>query len=146
MIVRHAPVLDAIRAEANVLGGNGRDYDPLLQMVGNRAFVLLGEASHGTHEFYAMRAEITRRLIEEMGFDAVAVEADWPDAYRLNRFVRGAGDSTLDEAFDDFQRFPTWMWRNQDVRAFIQWLHANNDNNPEQSRVGFYGLDLYSLY
>lgn len=146
MIVRHAPVLDGIRAEANVLGGNGRDYDPLLHMVGDRAFVLLGEASHGTHEFYAMRAEITRRLIDEMGFDAVAVEADWPDAYRLNRFVCGAGDSTLDEAFGDFQRFPTWMWRNQDVRAFIQWLHANNDNNPEQSRVGFYGLDLYSLY
>lgn len=146
MIVRHAPVLDGIRAEANVLDGNGRDYDPLLRMVGDRAFVLLGEASHGTHEFYAMRAEITRRLIDEMGFDAVAVEADWPDAYRLNRFVCGAGDSTLDEAFGDFQRFPTWMWRNQDVRAFIQWLHANNDNNPEPSRVGFYGLDLYSLY
>jgi erythromycin esterase-like protein len=146
MIVRHAPVLDGIRAEANVLDGNGRDYDPLLRMVGDRAFVLLGEASHGTHEFYAMRAEITRRLIDEMGFDAVAVEADWPDAYRLNRFVRGAGDSTLDEAFDDFQRFPTWMWRNQDVRAFIQWLHGNNAKNPEQSRVGFYGLDLYSLY
>lgn len=146
MIVRHLPVLDAIRGEARVLSGNDRDYDPLLRMVGDRAFVLLGEASHGTHEFYAMRTEITRRLIEEMGFDAVAVEADWPDAYRLNRFVRGAGDSALDQAFGDFQRFPTWMWRNQDVRTFIQWLHAFNARNSEPSRVGFYGLDLYSLY
>jgi len=146
MIVRHLPVLDAIRAEASVLGGNDRDYDPLLRMVGDRAFVLLGEASHGTHEFYAMRAGITRRLIEELGFDAVAVEADWPDAYRLNRFVRGAGDDTLDEAFGDFQRFPTWMWRNQDVRAFVEWMHGHNAGHSERSQVGFYGVDLYSLY
>jgi erythromycin esterase-like protein len=146
VIVRHPPLLDAIRSSACVLGESSRDYDPLLQMVGDRAFVLLGEASHGTHEFYAMRAEITRRLIEEKGFDAVAVEADWPDAYRLNRYVHGAGDASVDAAFGDFQRFPTWMWRNQDVRAFIDWLKTRNAGMPVPSQVGFYGLDLYSLY
>ena len=146
VIVRHPPLLDAIRSSAVVLDDNSHDYDPLLRMVGERAFVLLGEASHGTHEFYAMRAEITRRLIEEMGFDAVVVEADWPDAYRLNRYVRGAGDASIDEAFGDFQRFPTWMWRNQDVRSFIMWLHAHNAEIPTTSHVGFYGMDLYSLY
>jgi erythromycin esterase-like protein len=146
VIVGHPPLLDAIRDCAHVLGESPRDYDPLLEMVGDRAFVLLGEASHGTHEFYAMRAEITRRLIEEKGFDAVAVEADWPDAYRLNRYVHGAGDASLDAAFGDFQRFPTWMWRNQDVRAFIDRLQTRNAGSPAARQVGFYGLDLYSLY
>jgi erythromycin esterase-like protein len=146
MIVRHPPLLDAIRDAATVLGGSARDYDPLLRMVGDRAFVLLGEASHGTHEFYTMRAEITRRLIGEFGFDAVAVEADWPDAYRLNRYVQGTGDASIDQAFGDFQRFPTWMWRNQVVRGFIQWLQVHNAAVPPASRAGFYGLDLYSLY
>ena len=139
-------LLDVIRDAATVLGSGDRDYDPLLEMVGDRPFVLLGEASHGTHEFYAMRADITRRLIVEHGFDAVAVEADWPDAYRLNRHVRGQGDDGLDDAFGDFQRFPTWMWRNADVRAFIGWLHAHNAARPAVMHVGFYGLDLYSLY
>ncbi len=146
MIVRRVPVLDVIQREAVVLDGGPRDYDALLSMVGKRAFVLLGEASHGTHEFYAMRADITRRLIEEAGFDAVAVEADWPDAYRLNRYVHGEGDTDIDDAFGDFQRFPTWMWRNQDVRDFIAWLHDHNAGHPERSQVGFYGMDLYSLY
>ncbi len=146
MIVRHPPLLEAIRDAAVILGGGDHDYDPLLRMVGDRAFVLLGEATHGTHEFYAMRAEITRRLIGELGFDAVAVEADWPDAYRLNRHVRGIGDTSIDEAFGDFQRFPTWMWRNQVVHGFIQWLQAYNTEQPATARAGFYGLDLYSLY
>lgn len=139
-------LLDVIRNSAAMLGSGDRDYDPLLQMVGDRPFVLLGEASHGTHEFYAMRADITRRLIVEHGFDAVAVEADWPDAYRLNRYVRGQCDGGLDDAFGDFQRFPTWMWRNSDVRTFIGWLHAHNAARPALARAGFYGLDLYSLY
>lgn len=146
MIVRSAPLLDVIRGSATVLGSGARDYDPLLQMVGDRPFVLLGEASHGTHEFYAMRADITRRLIVEHGFDAIAVEADWPDAYRLNRYVRNPGDTNVDDAFGDFQRFPTWMWRNTDVRGFIGWLHSHNASRPAGARVGFYGLDLYSLY
>lgn len=146
MIVRNPPLLDVIRDSATVLGSGDRDYDPLLQMVGDRPFVLLGEASHGTHEFYAMRADITRRLIVEHGFDAVAVEADWPDAYRLNRYVQNIGDSTVDDAFGDFQRFPTWMWRNTDARDFIGWLHSHNTLRPAGVHVGFYGLDLYSLY
>jgi len=146
MIVRHPPLLDTIRDAAVPLEGGDGDYDLLLRMVGERPFVLLGEATHGTHEFYAMREEITRRLIGELGFDAVAVEADWPDAYRLNRYVRGVGVASIDDAFGDFQRFPTWMWRNHAVRGFIQWLQARNAQLPAAARAGFYGLDLYSLY
>lgn len=146
MIARHSPMLRSLRDSAHVLDESMRDYDALLEMVGRRAFVLLGEATHGTHEFYRMRAEITRRLIDEHGFDAVAVEGDWPDVSRIDRYVRGAADLTLDEAFDDFRRFPTWMWRNRDVHAFVQWLHERNGRVPEQARAGFYGMDLYSLY
>lgn len=145
MIVRNS-LPGAIREQATLLGSGDRDYDPLLRMVGDRAFVLLGEASHGTHEFYAMRAQITRRLIAEHGFEAVAVEADWPDAYRLNRYVLGQGDDAIDAAFGDFRRFPAWMWRNADVREFVGWLRSHNAARPADARAGFYGLDLYSLY
>ena len=104
---------DAIKASAYPLHGAAGDYDPLMQLIGNARFVLLGEASHGTHEFYRERARITRRLIEEHGFTAVAVEADWPDAYRVNRYVRDKGeDRDSDAALSGFKRFPTWMWRN----------------------------------
>src|SRR5438270_7434985 len=100
----------AIRVTAHPLTSAQQDYDPLLDLIGDAHFVLLGEASHGTHEFYRERAEITRRLIAEKGFAAVAVEADWPDAYRVNRFVRGLGDdSEAVESLGDFKRFPTWM-------------------------------------
>lgn len=146
MIVRRLPAMTALRACAHVLEGNSRDYIPLLAMVGNRAFVLLGEATHGTQEFYEIRAQITQRLIAEHGFDAVAVEGDWPDAYRLNRYATGTGDASVEDAFADFQRFPTWMWRNQVVRQFITWLAAWNGERPAASRVGFFGMDLYSLY
>lgn len=139
------PVLSLLREASRVLGENSHDYDLLLQMAIDRDFVLLGEATHGTQEFYAMRAEITRRLIEEAGFDAVAVEADWPDAGRLNRYVQGAEEHSLDAAFGDFQRFPTWMWRNRDVRDFIAWLRRHNATEGAPP-VGFHGLDLYSLY
>jgi len=135
-----------LRSDARKLDEHPRDYDALLEMVGEHAFVLLGEASHGTHEFYRMRAEITRRLIEEKGFDAVAVEGDWPDAHRIHRFVTGASQDTLDQAFADFRRFPTWMWRNQDVYTFVQWLESSNAGKQPSARVGFYGMDLYSLY
>ncbi len=146
MIVRHSSLLSGIRDSAQVLDESPRDYDSLLRMVGDRAFVLLGEATHGTHEFYDMRAQITQRLITDLGFDAVAVEGDWPDVYRLNRYVLGTSEDSLDEAFAEFQRFPAWMWRNQDVRAFIRWLHARNAQAATAERAGFYGLDLYSLY
>ncbi|HMC20791.1 MAG TPA: erythromycin esterase family protein [Thermoanaerobaculia bacterium] len=137
-----------IRKTLTRLSGAPADFDALLQLIGDAHFVLIGEASHGTHEFYATRAEITRRLIMEKDFNAVAVEADWPDAYRVNRYVRGiGGDAEPIEAVGDFKRFPTWMWRNADVLDFIGWLREYNDQIPtEDQRVGFYGLDLYSLY
>jgi erythromycin esterase-like protein len=136
-----------ISSSATRLTGSPSDYDALLDLVGDCRFVLLGEASHGTHEFYLERANITRRLITEKGFHAVAVEADWPDAFRVNRFVRGKGeDSTAIDALSDFQRFPAWMWRNTEVRDFITWLRDHNAVQPSTARTGFYGLDLYSLF
>ena len=108
-------------------------------------FVLIGEATHGTHEFYALRAELTKRLIDECGFRAVAAEADWPDAYRVNRYVRGEGvDTDANAALAGFERFPAWMWRNTEVLSFVRWLREWNDRHPNR-KVGFYGLDLYSL-
>jgi erythromycin esterase-like protein len=140
-------LLAHITAAAVPLGGAAGDYEGLLDLVGDAPYVLLGEASHGTHEFYAERARITERLIAELGFVAVAVEADWPDAYQVNRYVRGEGDATSSEqALDGFQRFPTWMWRNTDVVRFVDWLRAHNGAlGPGATPAGFYGLDLYSL-
>src|SRR4051812_39788702 len=112
----HHELVRAVSGAARPLTGASGDYDSLLDLIGGARFVLLGEASHGTHEFYAERARITRRLVEEKGFTAIAVEADWPDAYRVNRFVRGAGDDDQAvAALGDFRRFPTWMWRNGTV-------------------------------
>ncbi|HEY3079811.1 MAG TPA: erythromycin esterase family protein [Chloroflexota bacterium] len=140
--------MDLVRRAARRLSGAPGDYDPLLDLIGDARIVLLGEASHGTHEFYRTRAEITQRLIREKGFNAVAVEADWPDAYRVNRYVRGyPGDGTASEALGDFKRFPTWMWRNADVLDFVGWLREHNDQQRRPAaKAGFYGLDLYSLY
>ena len=131
----------------HVITGEGADYDALLELIGDRRFVLIGEASHGTHEFYRERARITRRLIDECGFTAVAVEADWPDAYRVNRYVMGLSqDGDADAALSDFRRFPAWMWRNRDIEAFVQWLRARNDAHVDPAtKVRFFGLDLYSL-
>jgi erythromycin esterase-like protein len=130
------------------LTGAADDYDALLQRIGGSSLVLLGEASHGTHEFYRDRANITRRLIQEKGFTAVAVEADWPDAYRVNRYVQNrSGDTDPDEALSGFLRFPTWMWRNTVVLEFVDWLRAHNDSQiGRKPKAGFYGLDLYSMY
>jgi len=123
------------------------DFDPLLELVGDARCVLIGEASHGTHDFYRQRAQLTKRLIVEKGFDAVAAEADWPDAYRVNRYVRGTGaDTDAGEALAGFRRFPAWMWRNADVLEFVGWLRDFNDARHARERVGFYGLDLYSLH
>jgi erythromycin esterase-like protein len=134
--------------ELRPLTGAPVDYDPLVARAARARHVLLGEASHGTHEFYRERAEVTKRLISELGFTAVAVEADWPDAYRVNRFVRAAGDDErAEEALGDFRRFPVWMWRNADVAEFVGWLRDWNDALPDGvQKVGFYGLDLYSLH
>ena len=147
-------IIASIRAAAHPLTGSERDYDPLLDLVGDARFVLLGEATHGTHEFYAERARITRRLIEDQGFNAVAVEADWPDAYRVNRYVRGRGDDPdADAALSGFQRFPNWMWRNTDVANFVEWLRRHNAARASggkagsgAAQVGCYGLYLYSMF
>lgn len=139
---------DNIRKLAHPLTDKASDYDSLIEFIGDASFVLIGEASHGTHEFYQERAEITKRLIQEKGFSAVAVEADWPDAYRVNRYVRGIDDDPNSVvALSGFQRFPTWMWRNTVVVDFINWLRKYNDSLPKDAKkTGFYGLDLYSLY
>lgn len=135
----------SITSQVNPLTGQPEDYDRLLDEIGDARLVLIGEASHGTGEFYRHRALITRRLIEERGFNAVAVEADWPDAFRVNRYVRGLSeDRTAEEALDDFRRFPQWMWRNTVVREFVEWLQEHNRHHQSR-QAGFYGLDLYSL-
>src|SRR5437870_2343796 len=110
-----SPQIDTLRKSLHPLVGSADDYDPLLEIIGDARLVLLGEASHGTHEFYRERAEITKWLITEKGFRAVAVEADWPDAYRVNCYAHGASpDADAIEALADFRRFPAWMWRNAD--------------------------------
>lgn len=120
---------------------------PLLEAIGDARLVLVGEATHGTHEFYRARAELTKALIATKGFNLVAVEADWPDAYRVNRWVRhGSAEAGAEDALGDFTRFPRWMWRNEDVVAFIEWLRTYNASQSAASQIGFYGLDLYSLH
>jgi len=137
-----------INDKAKALVGGPDDFNSIIDLIGDARFVLIGEASHGTHEFYRIRAQISKILIAQRGFSAVAVEADWPDAYRVNRFVRGASrDKDSIEALSGFQRFPQWMWRNADVLDFIGWLREHNDQQVfEDRKCGFYGLDLYSLH
>lgn len=123
--------------------------ETLEELIGDARIVLIGESSHGTHEFYEARAAITKWLIDEKGFCAVAAEADWPDAYRVNRYVHGRGDDdSTDAALSGFERFPAWMWRNTVVRDFVDWLCLRNQRQRSdgQWEAGFYGLDLYSLH
>lgn len=136
-----------LRKIVRPLTGGPNDFTPLLERIGHARFVLIGEATHGTHDFYRVRAEFTKRLIRDMGFTAVVVEADWPDAYRVNRYARGVSqDATAEESLRGFRRFPQWMWRNADVLDFVGWLRAFNDARSPDQRVGFYGMDLYSLH
>ncbi|MGZ4419144.1 MAG: erythromycin esterase family protein [Gaiellaceae bacterium] len=130
------------------LTGAAGEYDSLLARAAGSRVILIGEASHGTREFYRERAEITKRLIAEGAISAVTAEADWPDAYRVNRYVRGENDDrSPEEALSDFRRFPSWMWHNVEVVEFIAWLRGWNDALPARAaKVGFYGLDLYSLH
>lgn len=148
MMANDTVLATSVRQVGRPLTGTPGDFDPVSAAADRARFVLIGEASHGTHEFYRIRSEITKRLIRTCGFDAVAVEADWPDAYRVNRYVRGAGhDRDAIEALDDFKRFPQWMWRNADVLDFVGWLREHNDAfTDDAQRVGFFGLDLYSLH
>lgn len=124
------------------------DLDPLLHAIGDARFVLLGEASHGTHEFYTWRAELSRRLIQEKQFSFIAVEGDWPDCYRVNRYVKQYPDSgsSAYEVLREFNRWPTWMWANREIVQLTEWLHQHNRHLPTEQQTGFYGLDVYSLW
>ena len=135
-----------LRRQARPLSDLGA-LGALVAEIGAARFVLLGEATHGTFEFYRLRAELTRRLIEERGFDAVAVEADWPAALRASRYAQGRGtDRSAAAALGDFKRFPRWMWRNTEVARWLDWLRGHNARQPDAAQhVGFFGLDLYSL-
>ena len=147
-VVAETPA-DVIRRIAIDAPGGVPPREVLSELVGDAKIVLIGESSHGTHEFYEARAEITKWLIEEKGFCGVAAEADWPDAYRVNRYVRRLGDdTTAEEALRGFERFPAWMWRNAVVRDFAEWLRSHNNRCQVDGRrqTGFYGLDLYSLH
>jgi erythromycin esterase len=122
------------------------DLDPLIERIGNARFVLLGEASHGTSEYYQWRARLSSRLIAEKGFTFVAVEGDWPDCYHVNRYVKGYSDAgkSARDVLHTFKRWPTWMWANWEIVAFAEWMYKYNKNKSK--KAGFYGLDVYSLW
>ena len=146
-MAEHDDLTEILRRNALSLDGGENDYDALIERARGKRLVLLGEASHGTHEFYAERARISTRLVDELGFDAIAVEADWPDAWRVNRYVRGESvDTSADAALNGFQRFPQWMWRNEDVVELLDSLRSRNAAYPDFEHAGFYGIDLYSLH
>lgn len=127
---------------------NPSHLDPLLDSIGDSQYVLLGEASHGTHEYYTWRAHTSKRLIEEKGFSVIAVEGDWPDCYKINRWIKGKGDQdrSIKEVLSEFNRWPTWMWANWEIAAFATWLKKYNSSLPYEQKTGFYGLDVYSLW
>ena len=124
------------------------DLDPLMDKIGDSKYVLLGEASHGTHEYYTWRAEISKRLIEEKGFSFVAVEGDWPDCFEINRWIKDLPGTPTDiaDVLKNFKRWPTWMWANWEIAAFAGWLKKQNSSRESKKKVGFYGLDVYSLW
>ncbi|RNI28779.1 erythromycin esterase family protein [Rufibacter latericius] len=125
---------------------NMGDLDLLMNEIGNSQYVLIGEASHGTSEFYTWRANLSKRLIQEKGFTLIAVEGDWPAAYSLNQYIQGQGSGTGQQAVASFQRWPTWMWANQEVATFSDWLREHNQTLTQNQKVGFYGMDVYSLW
>lgn len=127
---------------------DAHDLNPLMNYIGDARYVLLGEASHGTHEYYTWRMKITKRLIEEKDFSFIAVEGDWPDCYKVNRYIKGyrVSGKNSREILDTFNRWPTWMWANWEMIAFIEWLKFYNEKLPLSQKIGFYGLDVYSLW
>ena len=137
----------AVRAAAIPLTGAESDYDSLLALARNARVVFLGEQTHGTHEFYRERARITQRLVRERGFRAIALEADWAEVERVDRYIHGEGpDATAEQALGGFTDFPRWMWRNTDIRGLVEWLRTHNASLPAEQRVSVYGLDVYGLY
>ena len=144
---RDDKLVHALRQHLRPLPSSAADDPALVQRLARARLALLGEASHGTHEFYAERVALSRKLVTEHGFQAIVVEADWPDAWRVNRYVRGLSDDPdAGAALSGFERFPTWMWRNTVVRDFVEWLREHNRSLPASRQVGFYGMDLYSLF
>jgi len=127
---------------------DSNSLDPLIRDIAERPVVMLGEASHGTHEYYTWRTAISKRLIQEKGFKFIAVEGDWPDCYHINRYVKGYKDAGTDikTILKDFDRWPTWMWANWEIAALAEWLREYNESLPMSEKVGFYGLDVYSLW
>ena len=127
---------------------NPHDLDPLIERIGDAKIVMLGEASHGTHEYYTWRSQITKRLIKERNFNFIAVEGDWPDCYRLNRYIKNYPDAgkTAVQVLHAFNRWPTWMWANWEVSALSEWLYKHNRSLAANRKIGFYGLDVYSLW
>ena len=140
-------VIDTIRRHAIPIDSDA-SAQRLLEAIDPAAtLVLIGEATHGTQEFYRVRADLTRALIRHRGARFVAAEADWPDAYRVDRWVRLLGeDQSAEAALSDFTRFPRWMWRNREVVRFLRWLRGENSGRSPESRVGYFGIDLYSLH
>lgn len=146
-IVNEKELVSAIKQRAHPLKSKA-DLTPLFDCIGDSRIVMLGEASHGTHEYYQWRTYITRRLIEEKGFNFIAVEGDWPDCYRLNRFVKGydVDSKSAFHVLHAFERWPTWMWANWEIMAMADWLQQHNRQLPTNKKAGFYGLDVYSLW
>lgn len=146
-ILQESEIIDTIRLSSYSLN-NPTDLKPLYTRIGDAQIVMLGEASHGTHEYYTWRALISKKLIEEMGFNFIAVEGDWPDCYRLNRFIKGY-EPEKTSAYDvlkQFNRWPTWMWANWEISALAEWMFQHNKDLPSNQKAGFYGLDVYSLW
>ena len=144
---REGDIVAAVRHSATFLGGTRHDHDSLIGMARGARLVLLGEPTHGSHEVYRERARISQRLVEELGFQAIVWEADWPDAERAGSYARdGTGAERAEQALDGFARFPTWMWRNTAVVEFVRWLRGRNSQASAKKRAGIYGMDLYSLY
>lgn len=141
-------LLEALRASAHGLDGSPGEWEPLLDRIGGARVVLLGEATHGSHEFYDARLRLTQRLVADAGFSGVAIEGDWPDAWRVHRYVTGVGeDDAAVDALGGFDRFPRWMWRNRVALDLVGWLRAHDERPPPGARrVGFYGLDLYAMH
>jgi erythromycin esterase len=139
--------IDSIRKNALPLN-NQQDLKPLMKRIGDSRIVMLGEASHGTHEYYTWRAAISKKLIEEKGFTCIAVEGDWPDCYRVNEFIKGhdSENKTVFNVLHEFNRWPTWMWANWEVVALTDWLQKHNLKPTTKNKIGFYGLDVYSLW
>src|SRR3712207_2285589 len=142
-----SPLIATLQQNALPLSHDS-DLDPLIESIGDARVVMLGEASHGTHEYYTWRSRITKRLITEKQFNFIAVEGDWPDAYRLNRYIKHycAEDVTALDVLQSFDRWPTWMWANWEIAALAEWLKTYNASLDKARKIGFYGLDVYSLW